>query len=69
MHLDQYGNPINSAASLAIVKEALAKAMDPGQLAKATFQQSLSATSGLTAYSLEAPAKLLYPVITPLRTS
>lgn len=64
---DQFGNPVDSAASLAVLHDALAKAMDPGQLAKATFAQSSSATSGLTAYSLEAPAKLLYPVITPLR--
>lgn len=33
------------------------------------FLQSATATSGLTAYSLEAPAKLLYPVLTPLRNS
>jgi hypothetical protein len=31
------------------------------------FTQSGSATSGLTAYDLEAPAKQLYPVLTPLR--
>lgn len=31
------------------------------------FTQSGSATSGLTAYSLEAPAKSLFPVLTPLR--
>ncbi len=31
------------------------------------FTQSATATTGLTMYSLEAPAKLLYPVITPLR--
>lgn len=39
----------------------------PG-LAKAdTFVQSGSATSGLTYYDLEAGAKFLYPVLTPLR--
>ncbi len=39
----------------------------PG-LAKAdTFVQSASATSGLTYYDLEAGAKFLYPVLTPLR--
>lgn len=32
-----------------------------------SFTQSGSATSGLTFYDLEAPAKLLYPVLTPLR--
>lgn len=32
-----------------------------------SFTQSNSATSGLTYYDLEAPAKTLYPVLTPLR--
>lgn len=44
--------------------------MDPrfGELGKAsTFSQSGSATSGLTYYDLEPGAKLLYPVLTPLR--
>lgn len=36
------------------------------ELAKA-FTQSGSATTGLTAYDLEGPAKTLYPVLTPLR--
>ncbi len=31
------------------------------------YSQSSSATSGLTFYDLESPAKLLYPVLTPLR--
>lgn len=34
---------------------------------KATFNQSGSATSGLTYYDLEPGAKFLYPVLTPLR--
>jgi hypothetical protein len=34
---------------------------------KSTFNQSSSPTTGLTAYSLEAGAKVLYPVLTPLR--
>jgi hypothetical protein len=38
-------------------------------LAKSTFAQSGSATSGLTFYDLEAGAKFLYPVLTPLRNS
>ena len=38
-------------------------------LAKSTFGQSASATSGLTFYDLEVGAKLLYPVLTPLRNS
>lgn len=36
---------------------------------KATFAQSGSATSGLTFYDLEAGAKLLYPVLCPIRNS
>lgn len=36
-------------------------------LRKATFEQSGTATSGLTFYDLEAGAKFLYPVLTPLR--
>jgi hypothetical protein len=38
-------------------------------LEKSTFAQSASATSGLTYYDLEVGAKLLYPVLTPLRNS
>lgn len=38
-------------------------------LAKATFEQSGSATSGLTFYDLEPGAKFLYPVLTPLRNT
>ena len=41
--------------------------LDPnGELAKA-FTQAGTAITGLTAYDLEAPAKTLYPVLTPLR--
>ncbi|MFN3077784.1 MAG: hypothetical protein ABT940_13080, partial [Alphaproteobacteria bacterium] len=49
---------------LAQIKDALANA-DP-ELAKA-WTQAGTATSGLTSYDLEAPAKTLYPVLTPLR--
>jgi hypothetical protein len=38
-------------------------------LQKSTFAQSGSPTSGLTFYDLEAGAKFLYPVLTPLRNS
>lgn len=38
-----------------------------GVLAKSTFAQNASATSGLTYYDLESGAKFLYPVLTPLR--
>lgn len=55
-----------NATSVAAVKEALAKALDPAELSKA-WTQSNSATTGLTQYNLEGPAKLLVPVITPLR--
>lgn len=44
-------------AALATPSDAIAK----------SFTQSGSATSGLTYYDLEAPAKTLYPVLTPLR--
>jgi hypothetical protein len=36
-------------------------------LEKSTFTENASATSGLTFYDLEIGAKLLYPVLTPLR--
>ncbi|HYL31931.1 MAG TPA: hypothetical protein VEU53_02130, partial [Stellaceae bacterium] len=38
-----------------------------GLLAKSTFAESSSPTSGLTFYDLEPGAKLLVPVLTPLR--
>lgn len=52
--------------TLELVRKALAT---PDESIKRTagWAQPGSATSGLTAYNLEAPAKLLYPVITPLR--
>jgi len=40
----------------------------PDELIK-SFVQPGSATTGLQAYNLEAPAKKLYPVLTPLRNS
>lgn len=53
--------------TLAALKAALAKSSAlPDDVAKA-FTQSGSATTGLTFYDLEAPAKTLYPVLTPLR--
>jgi hypothetical protein len=39
----------------------------PEALQKSTFSQSGSATTGLTFYDLEAGAKFLYPILTPLR--
>ena len=49
---------------IALSKQALAEANT--ELTK-YYQQSTSATSGITAYDLEAPAKMLYPVLTPHR--
>ena len=56
-----------AAETRRLMKEAQAKA-DESILGKA-YTQSAVATTGLTAYDLEAPAKLLFPVITPLRNS
>ncbi len=57
------------------VKASKGMVLDPSQLQKlgliglekSTFSQAGSATSGLTFYDLEAGAKFLYPVLTPLR--
>jgi hypothetical protein len=58
-----------SAASVSKHLDALREAQKNAspEILKTTFSQSSSATSGLTAYDLEGPAKLLYPVLTPLR--
>jgi hypothetical protein len=55
----------------AIRKAQAAPVFDPrfASLEKSTFAQASSATSGLTYYDLEAGAKLLFPVLTPLRNS
>lgn len=50
--------------TLALIKGA--QLAPDAELAKA-WDQSASAITGITAYDLEAPAKLLYPVLTPLR--
>ena len=50
--------------TLALIKGA--QLTPDAELAKA-WDQSASAITGITAYDLEAPAKLLYPVLTPLR--
>lgn len=57
-------NAVVSKETLELVK--LAMGAPSAELAKA-WTQSASATSGITAYDLEAPSKKLYPVITPLR--
>lgn len=63
-----------AGASLDALMKALAESPtlmgDPRmseELRKSTFSQSGSATTGLTFYDLEAGAKFLYPVLTPLR--
>lgn len=56
-----------TAAALAKSAELREALKNPNSdLAKA-WTQSGSAISGITAYDLEAPAKLLFPVLTPLR--
>lgn len=57
-------NQATAQETLALMKAA--QAAPNSELAKA-WTQSGSATQGITAYDLEAPAKKLYPVITPLR--
>lgn len=58
-------NPAQLAAeTLAAFKAAQAT---PSQLLKSTFSQPSSATSGINYYDLETGAKLIYPVLTPLR--
>ena len=60
-----------SVSTLAAFKQAQKSPItDPlfaALLAKSSFGQSGSATSGLTFYDLEPGAKLLFPVLTPLR--
>lgn len=51
---------------LAVVREALSRRLQP-ELVKATYNQPSSAISGINNYDLEMGAKLLYPVLTPLR--
>jgi hypothetical protein len=57
-------NAQTTAETLALVKAA--QGQPDSELAKA-WSQGTNAVSGITAYSLEAPSKKLYPVITPLR--
>ena len=56
----------NMAELLELVKTSQAKAVD--ELTK-NFVQPGGATTGLQGYDLEAPAKRLFPVLTPLRNS
>src|SRR4051812_30106537 len=59
---------MSTSETLALLKSALGGNGVRPDLAKA-WTQSATATTGLTAYDLEAPAKTLYPVITPLRNN
>lgn len=56
---------MNQAQILEMIRKAQSMPV-PENLMKA-FSQSGSATSGLTYYDLEAPAKTIYPFLTPLR--
>jgi hypothetical protein len=59
-----------SQQSLESIKAAQQRPLNDPRLAaleKSTYSQSTSATSGLTFYDLETGAKILYPVLTPLR--
>ena len=61
---------LTSLESLAAIKAAQRQPLvDPrfASLEKSTFAESANATSGLTFYDLEGGAKLIYPVLTPLR--
>lgn len=59
---------IDVNAALALIHKTVTGAPIPDPLAKA-WTQPPTPTSGLASYDLEAPAKLLYPVLTPLRNS
>lgn len=56
-----------TAATLAKTQEMMAALKTPNESLAKAWTQSSSAISGITAYDLEAPAKLLFPVLTPLR--
>src|SRR5712664_786712 len=59
-----------TAKSLQLMKEAQGKPSDAllqEHFFGKAYTQSASAISGITAYDLEAPAKMLYPVPTPFR--
>ena len=62
---------LNTQDTLAAFKAAQKSPVDDpafaGLLAKSTFAESSSPTTGLTFYDLEPGAKLLVPVLTPLR--
>lgn len=57
----------STAESLRLVRETMAANSRSADTLEKAFLQPTSATQGLQVYDLEAPAKLLYPVLTPLR--
>lgn len=61
---------LDPTQQLSAINAALAKSMAiHGDDLQKTFTQSSNQLTGLTAFSLEAPAKTFYPVLTPLRNS
>jgi hypothetical protein len=58
---------VSMDALMKALGEAPVLTAETSELVKSTFAQSGSATTGLTFYDLEAGAKFLYPVLTPLR--
>jgi hypothetical protein len=56
-----------SKETLALVREALSKGINTDT--PEGLRKNILISTGLTAYDLQAPAKNLYPVITPLRNS
>src|SRR5580700_11244153 len=66
--VQDYNVALTSAASfLQEIEKAHANPLPGDPLAKSTFSESTSPTSGLTYYDLELGAKFLYPLLTPLR--
>ena len=57
----------NASSFLHEVQKAHANPLPGDPLAKSTFSESTSPTSGLTYYDLETGAKFVYPLLTPLR--
>jgi len=66
--VQDYDAALTSAGSfLKEIEKAHANPLPGDPLAKSTFSQSSSPTSGLTYYDLETGAKFVYPLLTPLR--
>jgi hypothetical protein len=66
--VQDYNAALTSAGSfLREIEKAHANPLPGDPLAKSTFSESTSPTSGLTYYDLETGAKFVYPLLTPLR--